>query len=713
MSRRTALVLGARENLLLSVCRALAAEGWDSVAAVARPCAALAWSRRVRRAERVAPHDAAMAAPSADLLARLDALTAEESVSLVVGADVPGELCAGAVRARRPDLLHYPAAEAATLRMLDDKWRFHEFMTARGLAVPRAWRFEAPEPPPGLPFPLVVKPLKEAGGVGVTVVRDAAALAARLALEDPPGLPAIAQEFVPGSELSLSFLADRGRLLAWSVHERAADGGLHYIRDDAAVALGRALAEACGYTGMANVDMRRDGRTGGVLAIECNPRFWGTFDYTTGLGVDYLRRGLALAEGRAPEPFAGPPTGDCPGFIAVARRLPRGTARLSPGTRAFMARKLSDPLAEARRALRRGDDLPAPRALLLSSMDALALPVLRALGERGMDAVVAGSASGRLCRVSRHCAAVERVAPDAATLAAPDETLLARLEALVRERSCGVVVPVDVPGARCAALLRPRLPGVAFFPAPEPALLDRLDDKWEFHRLLTGLGLPTPPTWLAADAAAAARLPLPLMLKPRADGFSRGVRAVFDGAARDAALSGADPFLRFPVLAQEFVDGSDVDLSFLADRGRLVAWAVQTREPGAIRFIDDDRVVAIGRRLAEATRYTGLAHVDMRYRGRDRASVEVIECNPRFWGSFSYAAALGADFLGLGLALAAGRSPAAIARSPVGLCPGLLGTFRGGGTGAGRRFLRAKLADPAPELLRTALHLLGRGDDGR
>lgn len=322
------------------------------------------------------------------------------------------------------------------------------------------------------------------------------------------------------------------------------------------------------------------------------------------------------------------------------------------------------------------------RILLLGEMENLTLAVLRALGERGAAVAVAGSGDGALARLSRHCAAYHRVA---------DAGEAARAVRLFRP---DLILPVDVDGARLAHALRPLAAGVPFFPAPSAETLRVMDDKWAFHEFLLAHGLASPRTARLDGPAAAEGLPLPAVIKPPADSGGRGVTVVRDEPSLRERLCGAS----YPLLAQEYVAGDDVDLSFLADDGRLVAWAVQRRGPGgAIRFVEDERVVDLGRRIAAASAYTGLAHVDMRYDGPAEERVVVIECNPRFWGTFSYSLGLGVDFLGLGMELAAGGRPAPLARSPVGPSP--------------NAHLRHKLSDPLPELRKLGRRLLGRHEN--
>lgn len=349
------------------------------------------------------------------------------------------------------------------------------------------------------------------------------------------------------------------------------------------------------------------------------------------------------------------------------------------------------------------------RALALAGMEHLSVAVLRALSERGIAAAVAGCGDGAMVRSSRRCRRFYSVAPGSAELAAAGDDVVEAAARAAEDFGADVVVPVDVSGALLASRLRARLPGPAFYPTPAPETLLRLDDKWRFHELLGELGLPRPRAWLAADSAELAAVPVPVVCKPRTGFGGIGVRVARDkeGLAGVAA---------FPVVAQEYVPGEDVDVSFLAQEGRLVAWAVQVRRGGTIHFIDDEGVVDFARRLAGMTRYTGLAHVDMRYRAGSCGEALPIECNPRFWGTFLHTIGLGVDFLGAGLQIAEGGAPAPLAAAPVGSCPGARDALRalagGRGLDAGAwAHLRQKVSDPGPELRKMYLRLAGRGGE--
>ncbi len=356
-------------------------------------------------------------------------------------------------------------------------------------------------------------------------------------------------------------------------------------------------------------------------------------------------------------------------------------------------------------------------ALVLTTLENLALTMIRTLAAKGIKATVAGAGPGRLLRLSRHCSAYVPVARGGAEYAQARDQALERAARLARERGADLVVPVDVPGGMFAEKLKARLPGPAFFPSASSESLRLLDDKWTFYGLLQKHGLPAPRTVLLENAAQARGLPFPLVLKPLREAGGAGVCVARDAAARDARLGGSSPH-RFPTLAQEYVSGEDVSLSFLADRGRLLAWAAHMRRPdGAVDYVSDERVVELGRAIARAAAYTGVANVDMRYDGPGRDRVLVLECNPRFWGTYKYTLGLGVDFLERGLALAAGRDAEPFPGAPRAVVPGLFAAVKRLARGrpvpsASRPYLRQKLGDPVPELYCGARAMLGlRGSE--
>jgi predicted ATP-grasp superfamily ATP-dependent carboligase len=175
-----------------------------------------------------------------------------------------------------------------------------------------------------IPFPAIVKPTQGEGGAGITTVASREALREDLASRGDLGLqPVVVQAFVPGHDIDLSLLAEKGRIVAWTIQRRREDGAMEFVDRPDVFGLCRELVDWTGYNGVVHIDLRIDERDESVVFIEANPRFWGSLCYSTWVGVDFLDLGLRLAEGEsAPNAFV-PVTGESP-YLGVTRgSLPR------------------------------------------------------------------------------------------------------------------------------------------------------------------------------------------------------------------------------------------------------------------------------------------------------------------------------------------------------------------------------------------------------
>lgn len=123
-------------------------------------------------------------------------------------------------------------------------------------------------------------------------------------------------------------------------------------------------------------------------------------------------------------------------------------------------------------------------ALVLTALDNLALTMIRTLASKGVKATVAGTGSGRLLRLSRHCSAYAQVARSAAEFSQAKDQALERAAFLARERGADLVVPVDIPGVLFAEKLKARLPGATFFPSLASDIPRLLEDNRTFYGML-------------------------------------------------------------------------------------------------------------------------------------------------------------------------------------------------------------------------------------
>jgi len=151
-------------------------------------------------------------------------------------------------------------------------------------------------------FPAFAKPRSGAGGRGIRMVPDRAALEA-LPLDE--GL--IVQDLLPGDEFSVDVIADAaGHVVAAVPRTRTrVDSGVaiagRTVHDAELEETAAAVARAIGLVGVANVQLRRD-RAGRAALLEVNPRFPGALPLTIAAGVDIpslvvdLFTGVALPE---------------------------------------------------------------------------------------------------------------------------------------------------------------------------------------------------------------------------------------------------------------------------------------------------------------------------------------------------------------------------------------------------------------------------------
>lgn len=174
--------------------------------------------------------------------------------------------------------------------------------------------------------PLVVKPDWGESGQLVRVTSNQSQLRPAVEACLEAGRDAIIQEYVPGHDIDLSLLADRGTIVAWTIQKRTRRG-LRFVKRRDVLQLGAALCEATEYHGVAHLDMRIDSRTRKPVFIECNPRFWGTVTASAGAGVNFLDLAVRLATNRL-DPDQAPQTARR--RLGIFRSAPRPTGRRRP-----------------------------------------------------------------------------------------------------------------------------------------------------------------------------------------------------------------------------------------------------------------------------------------------------------------------------------------------------------------------------------------------
>jgi len=226
----------------------------------------------------------------------------EASPVLAMAADDPG--CAALADLSVPGLIIAPVSDRETLARLSDKWAFHGLCQSLGLPTPATRWFAAKADIDAQQClvdhdgAIIVKPTNRHGGLGVTLIRSVADFE-RQVLGDAAfnHAPLLVQAFIPGADLDISVLANKGQVLHRAIQAR--EGRRLRFLDHAELAAAvEALMKHTGFSGLAHIDARVR-EDGSVVLIECNTRPWATLSKATWCGLNFIRATVDTARGRA------------------------------------------------------------------------------------------------------------------------------------------------------------------------------------------------------------------------------------------------------------------------------------------------------------------------------------------------------------------------------------------------------------------------------
>lgn len=230
-----------------------------------------------------------------------------------------------------------------------------------------------------------------------------------------------------------------------------------------------------------------------------------------------------------------------------------------------------------------------------------------------------------------------------------DERFVDLVNDIVKTCPHVILIPVDCDGTRLVNRVRDRLM-LPVTPIPEMDVLDMFDNKWTFHQFCTRNELAVPETrFIPAKNeldhdAIAAELGSPFVVKPIGLAGSTGVQIVHSKAEFEEVILNNDAYDYGALIAQQYIDGEDIDVSFLALGGRLAALAIQQVHGASIVFCSNPELEAMAERMCRASEYHGVMHVDARIDAKT-GKLYLIESNPRFWASLTASVWCGLNFV--------------------------------------------------------------------
>jgi D-aspartate ligase len=212
------------------------------------------------------------------------------------------------------------------LRWTCDKRLVHQLADDVGIAYPRTWQIDAGGIDEITDYPAIIKPSVHRDVNPLTVAKawrvdDAEELRrkyeAALACMDSTEI--LVQELIPGDgecQLSFAALADKGRPLATLVARRTRQFPMDFGRastfvetiDDPEVEeAGTRLLAQIGYTGIIEVEFKRDPRGPILRLLDLNPRVWGWHTLGKRAGADFSWLLWRLMHGDVPQPTRARP----------------------------------------------------------------------------------------------------------------------------------------------------------------------------------------------------------------------------------------------------------------------------------------------------------------------------------------------------------------------------------------------------------------------
>ncbi len=204
-----------------------------------------------------------------------------------------------------PEISQYtylPAVSHEKLLFVQQKDNILKLAERLGIPVPKTWFIqdlgELITLKDHLPYPVVIKPKKGSGAVGVSYINNQKQLLRQYELSHRKFSYPMIQETIPreGTGYGASFLMDeKSRVRACFMHKRLREypitGGASTLREsvqkDDIREMGQTLLKKLDWFGPAMVEFKLDPRDNTPKLMEINPRFWGSLALAIESGVNF------------------------------------------------------------------------------------------------------------------------------------------------------------------------------------------------------------------------------------------------------------------------------------------------------------------------------------------------------------------------------------------------------------------------------------------
>ena len=281
--------------------------------------------------------------------------------------------------------------------------------------------------------------------------------------------------------------------------------------------------------------------------------------------------------------------------------------------------------------------------ILLGNSTRIALPVLQALHSTGnARCALVGSLQTKGLRWSHLCR------QHAVIDFSQDDAAVRVIAQMAQQHPQALLVPFDCEAIRLVNRVQDRLT-IPSIPVPRLATLNMFDDKWAFYQFCLANALPVPKTcWVGPKSnldfnALTAELGLPFIIKPTNESGASGVQVVHSRQELAQNIVQNTAYTYSPLIAQQYIEGIDMDINLLSVNGQLRAVSVHRPGTSFIDFMHHPELEDIGEKICRYSQYSGLMNADVRLEALT-GQVFLIESNPRFWATLASTVDCGLNF---------------------------------------------------------------------
>jgi predicted ATP-grasp superfamily ATP-dependent carboligase len=189
-------------------------------------------------------------------------------------------------------------------------------------------------------------------------------------------------------------------------------------------------------------------------------------------------------------------------------------------------------------------------------------------------------------------------------------------------------------------------------PIPDQHVLDLVRNKWLLYNWLFKNGLSnykpilySKNTYPCKDSIISR---MPFLIKPCWGAGGKGISYI--KSEKDWSVFKIDPsFGEDGYLLQPFIEGYDIDISAIVDKGKILTFTIQRgcdaseqfKFSESIEFVENKSVYDKAQKVFSTLKYSGVAHLDLRY-DFNLKSYELIDFNARYWSTL-----LGSHYVGI------------------------------------------------------------------